>query len=107
MENNLPIKPKSKRGGARPGAGRPKGGRNEKTLEMLRLLEDNKELLINRAVALATHRTRPNTTLLAKLLDKILPTLSSADVKANLNVDPLETFSIEDLEQIISRLSNK
>jgi hypothetical protein len=98
-------KKSSNLGGARPGAGRKPGKRNQSTVEMLKLLEENKELLINRAVALATHRTRPNTTILAKLLDKILPTLSSADVKAHLNVDPLEEFTEDDLEQLITRLN--
>jgi len=96
---------KSNRGGKRDGAGRPAGSRNERTLKMLEVLDDNKEVIINRAVALATHRARPNTTLLAKLLDKILPTLNSADIKNRIITDPLEDFDVNQLEQLISRLS--
>lgn len=92
------------RGGKRAGSGRKPGSRNKRLLANLKTLDENKELIINKAILVATKKN-PNTSVLTKLLDKLLPTLSSADIKNSLN-EPFENVPEKDLEALIKKLAN-
>lgn len=97
-------------GGKRPGAGRKKGGKNSTVLGMKldgqNLLVLNKDILINKAIALATQR-KPNVAVLLKLLDKIAPSLSSAADTMNLKTtNPTGQLSDDDLKALVVKLAS-
>ena len=88
-------------GGARKGAGRRKGGKNQRTRDIESTLDANRNLIVDKAIAMATHRTKPNTTILAKLLDKVLPTLNNNSLDAKLTVNDLPEVSDKDVQEMI------
>ncbi|MFH1641507.1 MAG: DUF5681 domain-containing protein [Nanoarchaeota archaeon] len=53
--------------------GRPKGSLNKTTRAAHRILYEKQDKIIRRAITLALDKNAPNTVLLAKLLDKVLP----------------------------------
>ena len=72
------------RGGARKGSGRKKGG-GDARLELVRqVLEAHRAELIGTAIRLATGR-KPCVPVLTKLIDKVLPSLHSATVAAEVS----------------------
>lgn len=97
-------------GGPRIGAGRPAGSKNLKVSIVKELLDENKEILINKAIALATSK-EPNIAVLLKLLDKITPTLSSANDNLNLNkgtvLDDFEPDELKSMAMNLTALINK
>lgn len=76
------------RGGARPGSGRPKGQKNTKTQEGLEWISLNKPELLDKAMEMVREG---NHTVLAKLLDKVLPTLTEnkneTEITFNIKMD--------------------
>jgi hypothetical protein len=74
------------RGGRRPGSGRPKGSPNKNTQACRELLQVNRELILQKAIALATKKD-PNIPILLKLVDKIVPTLHSSKIGADVHTD--------------------
>lgn len=92
-----------KNGGARPGAGRPKGAHTKVKFDKS-LLEENSDLIINNAIMLATKK-EPNIMILSKLLDKLLPSLSSSQDTVNLkNQQPLASLSEEQIKSLLKSL---
>jgi len=69
----------------RPGAGRKKGSVRPVSEEVHSLLQLNTVNILNKAIALATCK-EPNTAILAKLIDKILPTLTSGSLDMNAKI---------------------
>lgn len=92
------------RGGFRSGAGRKPGSVNKDSQLARDLLKENKELLIQRAIALAT-ANKPNIPVLLKLLDKVLPSLSSADIEANIKQNHLTDLSEHELKKLTVNLA--
>ena len=89
------------RGGRRKGAGR-KQGSGDKRLELVRFaLSENRERLIGTAIRLATGR-KPSVPILAKLLDKCLPSLHSAAVSGTLSTTGPDFGDSEMLERALS-----
>lgn len=92
----------AKKGGKRPGAGRPRFAGDLKHEEARALLALNSTTLVTKAIALATNEKAPNMMLLSKLLDKVLPslTLGRLDVDANVK-NSLKSIPEEQLKQMI------
>jgi len=65
------------------------------------LLKDSAVLLLNRALYLATKKD-PNTVVLTKLLDKILPTLTDSRVKGAFITMPFSDLPEDQLKQLAS-----
>lgn len=97
-------------GGVRIGAGRPMGSKNTKVSIVKQILDENKEVIINKAIALATQK-EPNTAILLKLLDKIAPTLSSANDKLTTGsqsvLDDFEPDELKSMAMNLTQLINK
>lgn len=92
-------------GGRRKGAGRPAGSKNTKVSIVKQILDENKEVIINKALAMATSK-EPNIPILLKLLDKIAPTLSSANDNLSLNKgNVLDDFEPDDLKAMALNLT--
>lgn len=66
---------------ARRKPGRPRGAGNKIFGESKDLLFENRVLLLQQALLLATRKKSPNTRVLCKLLDKLFPTLTSSRVQ--------------------------
>ena len=82
------------KGGKRPNSGRKKGSTNNDIENIRDLLEPHRKALIEKAVKMAK---AGNTTVLNKLLDKLLPNLNSVDLAGNeIRIPPIEINVIPD-----------
>lgn len=85
------------RGGRRKGAGR-KPNSGDARLELVReALAENREKLVRSAIKLATGK-KPDRVVLCKLLDKVLPSLHSQQVEAEVWTTDMRAFPESDAE---------
>ena len=85
--------------------GRPKNsGGYDEAKDLIKL---NNKLIVQKAIALATHKKYPNVALLTKLLDKVLPTLTlgAMDVDATID-DGLKRIPEPALKNLILEFAN-
>jgi len=65
------------------------------------LLEANRVNIVRKAIHLATSKN-PDTRILAKLLDKILPTLNSSNFTGDLSLHELPNASNDELKKMLA-----
>jgi hypothetical protein len=88
------------RGGKRDGAGRPRGS-GDKNLQLVRAaLKANEAKILNRSIRLALKK-EPCIPVLLKLVDKLLPSLHSQAIKAEVQSEPGFGISQEEMTRIM------
>ena len=87
-----------KKGGKRPGAGRPKGS-GDKNLQLVRdALHEHREPLIRKALKLALKK-EPSIPVLLKLIDKVAPSLLAQQIE--MKPEPFSPMTDEQLHETV------
>jgi len=92
------------RGGVRPNAGNKVGSKLKVPTEMAearQLVNLNSSALIQKAITLALAK-KCNVAVLIKLVDKILPSLNSSDINANVQGNTVSKMDESQLKQMIA-----
>ena len=94
------------RGGKQPNSGRKPGSPNVKNIPAKNILNENRELLVNKAVYLATKKN-PNIPILLKLLDKVAPSLTSSKIEADVtNRLPFEDLNLDSIVEVLKEYTD-